>query len=203
MGNMRYIKSFRSPIACQQIGLVEAKGEYITWAADDGHYVPGALDESFKLLEGKDYKTIILGKYIEGDFAVENKLQCNGYYRQKYHKDYAWLPGIPKEAYILNWWDAENFEVCPMAYHDFSIRTQKYGCKVVVQDQIMFECGHMPGHVGDHGPIHEAQINRDHPTYFKMYIPKSDRVMIDVNNWQKSQEYWKERFGEKPQEVAK
>lgn len=208
--NVRFIHSMRSPIACQQIGLIEAKGEWITWAADDGEYIPGSLDESFRLLEGKDYKTIVLGKYLEGDFAVENKLNTNIYYMQKYHRDYAWLPSKPKEAYILNCgvvsrqlcielggWDAEIFEVCPMAYHDFSIRTQKYGAKVIVQDMIMFRCGHEPGEIGSHGPIHRAQIQRDHPAYFKMYMQPSERIIIDVNNWQKSQEVWGERFKER------
>jgi hypothetical protein len=97
----------------------------------------------------------------------------------------------------LGGWDAETFEVCPMAYHDFSIRTQKYGAKVIVQDMIMFRCGHMPGHQGDHGPVHDCQVNLDHPAYFKMYLQPNERVKIDLMNYLKCPEKWEARFGKK------
>src|SRR5574337_654894 len=44
--NFIFIESFRSPVACQQIGIEKATGKYITWISDDGLLVPEAILEA-------------------------------------------------------------------------------------------------------------------------------------------------------------
>jgi hypothetical protein len=61
----------------------------------------------------------------------------------------------------------------------------------------MFKCSHMPGHEGDHGPVHDAQVYHDQPIFTLMYWDKdkSQRVMIDLDNWKLSPDRWERRFG--------
>lgn len=205
--NVRLIKTFRNPIACQQWGLVESKGKYFTWVADDAIYLPGSLDDAWKLLEGKDYKTFVIGRYIEGSHNfLESKMDTIIYYTQHYHFGNK-VPGLPKEAYIFNvglattqlmkemgGWDAENFEVCPMSCQDLSVRLQKFGAKPIVQEMLMLKCSHMPERTGDHGPIHDAQTQWDEPKYHQMHNKPNSRVKIDLMNYLKSPERWGRRF---------
>jgi glycosyltransferase involved in cell wall biosynthesis len=203
--NIRWIKSFRSPIACQQIGLIESKGDWITWAADDGEYLPGALDESFRLLGeyADNYKYVVMGKYLEGENP--QKMDTNWYYILSNH-DSMKLGGVPQNAWMLNCgvvsrelcievggWDSARFQVCPMAYNDFAIRIQKNKAIFIIQDKIMFKCSHLPGMEGDHGPIHLAQTLFDQPIFTGLYMKPFDRIKIDINNWEESSEVWNMR----------
>ncbi len=97
----------------------------------------------------------------------------------------------------LGGWDAATFQVCPYAYHDFSIRLQKYGCKFIIQPEVMFKCSHMPDCTGDHGPIHMGQIYFDEPMFKEIYNHPyySKRLAIDVDNWKKAPAKWERRFG--------
>lgn len=198
--NIKYIKSFRSPIACQQQGLIAAEGEWIAWAADDGVYISGTLLTSFELLEGQDYKTIIVSKYQEGDNPIG--MDNDWYYTLSNH-DTMKLPGVPKDAMLLNCglvsrqlllelggWEARRFQVCPMSYNDLSIRAYKYGAKFILQPNAVFKCGHMPGATGDHGPIHIGQTEYDQPIFTGIYSNENDRIKIDINNWMESEERW-------------
>jgi hypothetical protein len=208
--NIKVINDWGTPIRCQQRGLIESEGDFITWAADDGHYTPGSLDKSFALLKDLDYKNVVTGTYSEGynPENIENMKKWE-YYNLKFHNSTN-HPYIPDDALILNvgliprkllgevgGWDAETFEVCPMAYSDLSIRFNHLGVNFIKQEGVMFVCGHMPGHEGDHGPIHDAQVFFDEPKMRKMYSDKVSeaRINIDLDNWKKSPERWERRFG--------
>lgn len=206
MDNVKIINSFRSPIACQQQGLMEARGEYISWAADDGKYMPDSLNQSFKLLEGKDYTYLVMGKYFEGDNP--QKMDTNWYYVLSNHDSMKGLANLPDDSLMLNCgvvshqlllelggWDAFRFQVCPMAYNDFAVRARKFGAKFIIQDDIMFKCSHMPGLTGDHAPIHIAQIKCDEPTFRALYNIPHERIKIPLDNWKETDEVWKGRFG--------
>lgn len=205
-GNVRHIKSFRSPIAAQQEGLCEVKGDYVAWCADDGICLPGSFDQVFEALIGEDYKTIIVGKYMEGDNV--NDMLKGFYYCLKYHESMR-LPGVPDNARLLNCgvvarrlleelggWDAETFQVCPMAYNDLSIRALKYGAKFILLGDPIFKCSWLPGLQGDHGPIHIAQTEYDQPAFDKIYTEANDRMVINMNNWRRTSEKWRLRFGD-------
>lgn len=231
--NIKYIESWRSPIACQQQALTLAEGVFITWAADDGYFLPNALNvaydkimaDSTVLPHGEfmikslgikntgiafNHKKLVMGKYYEGNNDGDMPMQDNAYYILSNH-DATRVKWIPDNYYMLNvglvpttlllevgGWDAENFEVCPMSYNDLAIRLQRYGVEFIIQNEMMFRCSHMPGHEGDHKPIHEAQINRDQPRFKQIYWTGNclTRIKIDLNNWKLSSPKWKERFGE-------
>lgn len=209
LDNVRFIQDFGPPLKCQQMGLVEAKGEYISWFADDGFYLPGALDEAFKLLEDKDYKTVVMGKYQEGD-RKDGHMEENPYYILNNHVQ-STCYFIPENTWMLNCgllskkillelggWDAFNFHTCPPGYNDLAIRLQKYGCEFLVLEPLMFSCTHLPGHAGDHGPIHDTQTLRDEPKFKEIWNHPyfSKRLAIDINNWKIAPKKWQARFGD-------
>jgi hypothetical protein len=204
--NVRLIHDWGTPIRCQQIGLIESKGEWIAWTSDDGVFLPGALDKAFEIVKDKDYKTIVTGKYTEGDNAYS--MLNDKYYILNNH-DACNLPFVPRETYMLNvgivsrqllielgGWDCQ-FEVCPMAYNDFAIRAKNYGAEFIMQDELMFKCSHLPGTMGDHGPIHYAQTQHDQPIFTLIYCDeeKSKRTTIDIENWKNVPSRWERRFG--------
>ena len=161
--NVKYVHSLRSPNACQQMGLHFAQGEYISFAADDGIFLPGALDYAMSMAEER---TIVVGKYLEGDNPHPHMLH-DRYYKFGYHRPYQ-LKGVPQEDLIFNCgiishnlicelggWDCI-FEATTMAHADLGIRAKKRGAEMILMDLPMFKCSHQPGKTGDHKPIHEA-----------------------------------------------
>jgi hypothetical protein len=209
--NIRHIEDWGSPIRCQQIGLLSCKSDYITWAADDGIFCPGSLDLAYKTLNGLTEKNLVMGKYIEGDTDDINSpmsMRKDAYYVLSNH-DASMCKHLPQGFYMLNvgliprsllftfgGWDCQ-FEVCPMAYNDLALRLQNAGVNFLIQDEIMFKCGHMPGHEGDHGPIHDAQIKHDQPIFNSIYCRRDsiDRMRININTYSESPERWRRRFG--------
>lgn len=211
--NVRYIKDMGTPIRAQQRGLCEAQGEYVTWAADDGVFLPYALDVAFGKLTYEhfhnhyDYKTLVMGKYTEGDGDTKAMLG-NEYYVLSNHdaSRSKWLPagwfmlnvGVVPRTLLehIGGWDCQ-FEVCPMAYNDLAYRLQNFGCKFIIQDELMFKCSHLPQRMGDHGPIHDAQIDCDQPLFRKIWGVKEcqERTIIDLDNWKNCPERWVRRFG--------
>ena len=207
--NIKFIKSYRSPNAAQQQGLLQATGDYITFAADDGVFLPGALDMAFESLmwvNGSDIlsgKEIVVGKYLEGNNPVN--MESKDYYKFKYHKAYR-LPGVPQENLIFNCgiisrefmlelggWDAQNFDCTTVAHADIGIRACSAGGEMILMDKPMFQCSHLPGNTGDHGPINRA-TKRDLKNFAKIYERTEDRIHIPLDNWEKTEPIWKERF---------
>ena len=153
-------------------------------------------------------KSLIMGKYVEGKNDGDFDMISNEYYNLKNH-DASRLKKLPKENYwMLNvglvsrlllrkvgGWDCQ-FEVCPMAYNDLAIRLQNLGIKWIIQNEIMYTCSHMPGRMGDHGPIHDAQIQHDQPLFDKIYSADDaqNRININLNNWENSPKRWQRRF---------
>jgi hypothetical protein len=153
-----------------------------------------------------NHKKVVMGKYQEGP-RVNDGMEKDWYYILSNH-DSMKMGGVPVGSYMLNvglvptvllkiigGWDASTFEVCPMAYNDLAIRLQKHGVKFIIQDEMMFSCSHMPGHEGDHGPIHDAQIYHDEPIFSDIYRIPNDRVYINIDNWVIAPEKWTRRFG--------
>jgi len=203
--NIQYLEDWGTPIRCQQRGLIEARGGYISWAADDGEYLPGAIDIGFSKLDGE--KSLIMGKYYEGNNDGDMPMQGDDYYVLSKH-DATKCIYVPKHYYMLNvgivptqllkdvgGWDCR-FEVCPMAYNDLAVRLQNYGVKFIIQQEMMFKCSHLPGHAGDHGPIHDGQIYHDQPLFRNIYDrPKGNgRTTIALNNWEDVPKKWWRRF---------
>ena len=206
--NVHWIQSWRSPNAAQQQGLLEATGEYITFATDDGVFLPGALDESFENLQWCNThdiptgKEIVVGKYLEGD-SPNPDMTKDDYYRFKYHKAYR-LPAVPPDGLIFNCgiisrdflielggWDC-SFEATTCAHADLGTRAKMAGADMILNPNPLFKCSHQPGKSGDHGPVHEA-MKRDLKTFKNMYS-KPRQIKIDINNWKSTEEKWSRRF---------
>lgn len=209
--NTKWICDWGTPIRCQQIGLIHANGQYITWAADDGEYLPGALDIGWeRLREYKfDKRVLVMGKYYEGNGENSHMAERDYYYLSNH--DASLSDHLPGSYLMLNvgivstellreigGWDCQ-FEVCPMAYNDLAVRLQNDGVKFLIQNEMMFKCDHMPGTTGDHGPIHYAQLENDQPLFKKIYSKPNSiyRKTIDIENWKNSPERWERRWGKK------
>jgi len=209
MENVKFIQDFGSPIRCQQIGLTFADGEWITWAADDGYFLENSLTVGWSKLVEQDMnpRCVVMGKYYEGNNDGDMPMQENKYYVLSNH-DASRSSFIPKEYFMLNvglvskkilfelgGWDC-CFEVCPMSYNDLAIRLQRHGCPFIIQDEMMFTCSHLPGHAGDHGPIHDAQVYHDQPLFMDIYSRPEcvNRVAIPIDNWNMAPDVWTRRF---------
>lgn len=206
--NVTFIEDWGPPLRAQQIGLIAAKGEYISWCADDGVCLPDSYDEAFRLLEGQDYKTVIMGKYQEGE-KKDDHMEGNDYYVLTNHVQSTCF-FIPEGTLMLNCgliskkillelggWDAGAFHTCPPGYNDLAVRLQNYGCKFIIQTSMMFECSHLPGNMGDHGPIDSVQRMRDEPMFKEIWSHPyfSKRLAINIDNWKKAPSKWVARFG--------
>lgn len=217
-----FIKSFRSPNSAQQQGLLKADGDYICMAADDGIFLPGALDKAIKLIEilelfgvidkelerileeiPKDKNYIVVGKYLEGDTPHPDMMKKD-YYKFGYHKSYR-LKGVPQDNLIFNCgiisrkfmlelggWDC-SFEATTCAHADLGIRASQASANMILMDKPLFKCSHQPGNTGDHRPIHNA-MKRDLKTFEKLYS-KPRQTRIELDNWKNTPEVWSERFG--------
>lgn len=210
--NVQWYQDWGNPCHCQQIALTKATGEYINWLADDGELTPHSMDIALSLLSKEpdvDYKTIVIGKYLEGD-DYSADMKEDSYYILNNHmgSQCKYLPpdtplvnmGLVsrKLLFELGGWDSSKFEVLPIAYNDFSVRSKNFGCKYIHQKEVMFTCTHTPGVTGDHAPIHNAQTFRDEPMFKLIYNREEskNRIKIDLNNWEKSAGRWQRRFGD-------
>lgn len=212
--NIKIIKDFGSPVRCMQIGLINCTGDYITWAADDGFYLDGSLDIAFNKIKEVGENHVVIGKYYEGgeglsvvNMPQSHVMNSSNYYKVNFHDSsrskfisddcFMIMVGIVsrKVLFDIGGWDCR-FEVCPMAFVDQSVRLFNYGCTFSFQNETMFRCGHMPGHEGDHGPVHDGQVLCDQPLFQQIYgNPESkDRKIINIDNWKESPEKWTRRF---------
>ncbi len=208
--NIVHVLDHGSPIRARQIGIEHARGKYICYAADDVLFFKNSLDLAYAKIA--EYDTIVLGKYCEGQ-EVNPYMMSDLYYRLNHHAPLTEIMSrIPggENYWLLNTglistelmkeiggFDC-SFEACAMACVDLSIRLQNFGVDVIVQQEPFFHSTHLPGLMGDHGPIHVAQTTHDMPLFAEMY--KGDgvgRTKIDLDNWKKSPDWWTRRFGEK------
>ena len=209
--NLVFIKDWGSSMRAQQIALTHAKGEYCTWVADDGWFLPNALDQAFKQTEDEDWDTLgvdgIIGRYWEGE--GDHKAMDNPeYYRLNFH-DGARSKWIPDDCPLLNLtiaptetikfyggWDCI-FETIPMALCDLGVRMHLGGVRFKLCDAALYACTHTPGHEGDHGPIHDGQTLVDMPLFKSMWDGPEDpkRMFIKIDNWKKAPARWERRFG--------
>ena len=215
--NIKLIKDFGSPARCQQIGLVNCEGEFVTWGADDGWFYEQSLDKALAhwYANAKSDKDIVTCKYFEGEKNQQGILHSTGttelskdYYYKINHAaglrscfipDDYWILniGIAKTSYVieLGGWDS-SFEATAVSHTDFAVRSQRDGSKYFMLPTPIFACDHMPGTSGDHAPIHYAHIMNDEPLFKKIYNSSScmDRIKIELDSWKSAPSIWKRRF---------
>lgn len=200
--NIRYIRDWGSPNRCQQIGLYNACGNTVTWAADDGEFLPNGLEDMYRLLITQPLRTVIIGKYLESSNPSPAMYQ-DEYYKFGFFPSLrssnidpnAWLfnVGLMPRALMEDFggWNCE-YETTTIAHMDLALRMQRpcNQIKVYIRPDPVFKCDHMPGTEGDHGPVHYAHINHDEP----ILRDWMDHPDLRSDNWKGSPPVWNRRF---------
>jgi len=207
--NVRCVVDYGSPTRAQQISMKNALGRYITWAADDGWYYDGGLEQCIKFLDEQNDKNkkCIVTRYTEGGSDGLGDPDAGMYYINSHDpvrsnfisSDFLIFNSVILETKLfheLGGFDCR-FEACPMAFVDFGARAQLDGLKPTLTGTI-FECTQFPGPSGDHAPIHYAQLEHDQPLYNRIWRSSTclDRIKIDFDNWKDATPIWKRRFKE-------
>lgn len=206
--NVQYIKDHGSSSRCYQLGLLASKYEYVTWAADDGHFLSNlAIDKAFDVLKGMgdSHKNIVSFKYFEGGYDDSRKTDI--FWRMGSHEPirakfippqyYLLMNGLMYKDYLLGigGWDCQ-FESHGIATCDLAVRVQNDGAKIHMLNEPFMHVSHCPNTTGDHAPVHFAHIEHDEPLFRDMYNNPiySERKIIDIDNWNKAPAVWKRRF---------
>jgi len=201
--NCKFIKDFGSPARCAQIGMLFSEGEHMTWASDDGVYLPNALKECLDLAKQRNCSIII--RYSEG-VGKSGRTPPDNYWLCRTHPNMH-VDGIsetdicvpvglyPTKLFnFLGGFDCK-FEHLNMNAIDLGLRIQRYKEEIVKSPNLVLQCDQMPGWTGDHGPVEEAFHKNDDPLFRDLYKNKNEiRVFIDYDNWKESESVWGRRF---------
>ena len=206
--NVKFIKDYGNPTRCYQRGLIESRGDYVTWAADDGHFLNNmSIDNAFsKLLSmGPSHKNVVSFKYFEG--GIDNVRRSDKFWRMGFHEPIR-APYVPPNYYLLmnglmhrdylmqiGGWDC-SFESHAIATCDLAVRVQNDGGRVEMLDEPFMHVDHFPDDSGDHAPIYFAHLEHDEPYFRQIYsVPESKlRTSIKNSNWEQSPAIWSRRF---------
>ena len=200
LDNVSCIYDLGAPTRAQQISMKNASGRYVTWAADDGWFVPeihpcptcgfregGSQQRTISLAEciseldaEPAEKKCVVAEYLEGGVNSIGHPMCfinrHAPVRSHLYPDDFLIFNcviIPTQYFKdLGGFDCR-FEACPMAFIDLGARAQLDGIKTIYKG-VIFECTHSPGEQGDHGPVHHAQIDHDQPLYESIWNPDRD-----------------------------
>lgn len=200
--NMIFIQSKANPTVCQQLGLLQANGDYVCFGWDDGWFMPDAIDKMFEQLEPN---TAISGKYIEGDIAPEY-MKSKKYYIINTHTS-ASSPYLDDTFMLLNTgiiprnklldiggFDCR-FQTTAISAVDMAIRIQLFGTKIILSEDIILKCSWLPGEEGDHKPINDSMeddFSLLHKKYRQPIFHK--RIIIPIDNWKNEPQIWEKRF---------
>ena len=199
---INYIFDKGNPNRCKQRALCQARGDFITWAVDDGYLLPKTIDNAIKLVT--DDMTVVTLKYLEGDNP--QGMLSDLYYEFAHHEAISGLKGVPKGCYVLSFglmktsllkavggWSMD-FESAAMADSDLSIRLKKYGAKFIVSQEPCLKCTWFEGTTVDHAPLHFSQIEHDEPLFRQIWSQENDRICVNLNAWESVPSVWERRF---------
>lgn len=203
--NIKHFKDLGSPSRCLQIASNLAEGKLLNFMADDGVYLPNAIDESIDKLHemGGDYKNIVVCKYFE----ATDRVQPPEYYTLNYHD-------CSKSTYFPNNWLFCNsgliyreyfeelggidckYEVQAMALIDLAVRFNRDKANIKLIDTNLVRLDWSPGGTGDHQPIYEGQTFFDEPLYKETYKNgyKHLPIKIEISNWKQADAVWNRRW---------
>lgn len=207
--NVRFIEDWGCPTRCYQLGLLHSRGEYVVYIADDGLFCPGLIiDKAFALIP-QTKKGIVSFKYHEGPHTKKliKLTSPDAYWTLGWHRFYRDAKYISNGYYLamtalvrrdflmeIGGFDCQ-IEQPGMSAVDLAIRLQNDGAEVVLGEKFM-DVTHLPGHQGDHGPIHDAHCHHDMGLMTKIYNDPANaqRAKIDFDNWKQAEEVWSRRF---------
>lgn len=196
-----HIVDYGAPARAAQIGVEEATGKYMTWASDDGVFLPNALKAALDMAKELPKEDIIIMRYSEGGNSPDLS-----YWKAWTHADLR-LPGVDPEYCIapvglynldhfkyLGGWDCR-FEHLNMCCHDLAFRAQSLGSKVHASPLEVLKCD-WDIHHPEWQPVGRAYRENDLPLWNKMYgAPLENRsALIDFDNWKHAPEKWNKRF---------
>lgn len=210
--NVKYVKDFGCPTRASAIASLLAEGKLITWVTDDAILVRDSLDTAINLLYsmGKDYKNVIISKYLEGQMGQQKTHQPDWYF--KINGRQGFRPCTYSQHISDDWWIFNtaimyreffeelggldsSFEHAAMADTDFAIRAQTAGANVQITQVLMYDCDHGQA---DHKPIEIAQVQFDEPRLQAKYRDPNWKdklqINIDINNWKDYPSVWERRF---------
>jgi glycosyltransferase involved in cell wall biosynthesis len=198
--NTKFIRSFLSPNASQQLGLVFSTGDIITYAADDCIFEPGMIDKCLDaLLENNSKTHIVIAKYSEGNGDQSDdeyyKL-TKAYPKAKYIEDDWWIFNCAFiHADYMKWLGGFDsiFQIPAFGYADLAVRAQRAGCKVTFVREKLLHCEHGQP---DHGPIEVAHVYEDSPLYQITHENQSVRVQIPLDNYKDLKPFWSKRYAQ-------
>lgn len=199
------IKDYGSVPRCVQKGLLYTRSNLFFLTVDDCTFAEDSLDVAINLYHNKcRQEDVVCPPYGEGGNKMEEK-----YWAVSTHGDLR-LPGIPQNYRLANqcimdkrWFmtlgglDCVNFEYMDKPIHDFMFRLQYNGGKIYHSPAHCCIATWYPGHEGDHGPIHDAEVNHDGPIFRHMYSDPNilqQRKVLPYDNWKSAPTIWQRRF---------
>jgi len=198
--NVRLIKSFCTIPTCLQIGTISAKYDTICHSVDDSTFIPGALD---KVLLSYDYTNPIGLTYIEYTHAMVGQdcwsvKNLSEFHLPSINLDWYTMvqPIMPLSLFKKIGGIRCEFEYSNHAHHDLAFRLQALGYTINIPDFPISTAEHMPERTGDHGPIHDAQME-DVELFNRIYSAELNPI-IDLQNYQKHMGVWNRRFSKSP-----
>jgi len=210
--NVRVVKDYGCPTRAAQLGLSHCKGRLIYHCVDDGIFLEGAIDRAIKVYNKEcNVEDALMMPYREGKNYSGKDMPSN-YWTSGTHADLR-MPGIAPNwktsahfmmdlDHLLNFlggFDC-NFEYLVHPIHDLMFRIQANGDAVIQPPFSVQNCSHLPGIMGDHGPIHYAQIEHDAPIFYNIYKYRKaadNRIQLDKHAWKNCPEIWERRFNNK------
>lgn len=198
-----FIKDYGAPGRCFQIAASHAIGKFMTWACDDGVFLPGVLSRMVDRMTEADDPKLALGlNYFEG-----GQPRVLDFFRARHHADQH-MPGIKEEywtspmfacttSYFKDMggidcrFEHVNFNMC-----DFMFRVYNDGGTVEIFMEPVLDI-HWDVHAPDYVPVRQAYLETDLPLYQELYSQdQSSRTKISFNNWKDSPEKWVRRFAD-------
>lgn len=201
--NLKWIEDWGAPARCQQRGLLEAQGDYVTFSWDDAIYCENMLDKAWDILKEHNFnpKIAVLSKFVEGETEYDWALADS--FSLIYHHNDSRMKTIPYEYYVQNTGMTSRkelleiggvdcqFRTMALAVLDLSVRLQANGVKFIIQQGVVLRCTWELG--GEHKPIEDTFMTYDKPLYQNKYhegIP----IKVELDNWKNSPEKWTKRF---------
>ena len=221
--NVKIIYSKKSPVSCQQLGLIASSGEWITSLSDDGQYLEGMLDYAMNIAIKRKNKIIVM-KYTEGNelgmgefyshrlrknvFFTTNWdfMKSDEYYYLENHKD-CQLPYMPKPSPVLSTaimrrsslvdiggWDC-NFETLGIGNCELAGRLMLSGIEFDVADKLISFNGFDGSTGNSHGAIHAAMLENDKPLLTRTFSKKlaDINIYLSIENHTKTPIKWERR----------
>lgn len=213
VNNIKLIKEHSCPSRAAMVGSFECDGKYIFHCVDDAVFQPNAVSRAVNLYKKEcSFKDVINMRYTEGVGYNGEPLPLE-YWNAHFHRELRNLPGVDVSYKIslhhlldieyfreIGGYDCQ-FEYLNHGLHDFVFRIQEDGGRILDSEDLISICDHLPGHAGDHGPIHDAQIFHDYPLFLSIYgkpgKPASNRIKLDLNGWSQQPSVWNRRFKNK------